>query len=76
MAGRAIPKRDQNLINFGHRVRQLREARHLSQEQLAHDAGLHRTVIGFIERGDREVGISKIWPLARALGVTAADLVS
>ena len=76
MAGRAIPKRDPNLINFGHRVRELRESRHLSQEQLAHQSGLHRTVVGFIERGDREVGISKIWPLAAALGVPAAELFS
>lgn len=74
MAGRAIPKRDPNLIEFGHRVRELRESRHLSQEQLAHEAGLHRTVVGFIERGDREVGISKIWPLAEALGVSTSDL--
>jgi len=31
-------------------------------------------VVGFIERGDREVGLSKVWPLADALGVPAADL--
>lgn len=43
-------------------------------EQLAHAADLHRTVVGFIERGEREVGISKVWPLADALGVRPSDL--
>lgn len=56
------------------RVRQLRVGRRLSQEQLAHEAGLHRTVVGFIERGEREVGIGKLWPLARALGVDVHEL--
>ena len=65
---------DPRLLAFGNRVRELRTARRLSQEQLAHEAGLHRTVVGFIERGDREVGISKLWPLALALGVEVADL--
>jgi len=63
-----------HLAAFGGRIRALREAKGLSQEQLAHESGLHRTVVGFIERGEREIGISKIWPLAEALGVTPADL--
>lgn len=74
MSGRAVPERNQHLIEFGSRIRDLREARRLSKEQLAHAAGLHRTVVGFIERGDREVGISKVWALAAALGVPAAEL--
>lgn len=63
-----------HLQAFGARVRQLRRAADLTQEQLAHDAGLHRTVVGFIERGEREVGVSKVWPLASALGVPAGAL--
>lgn len=64
----------EHLLRFGRRVRHLRQAREMSQERLADIAGFHRTIIGFIERGDREVGISKLWPLADALGVTVADL--
>ncbi|MGJ9414231.1 helix-turn-helix domain-containing protein [Aeromicrobium sp. CF4.19] len=64
----------ENLRQFGRRVRSLRTARSLSQEQLAHDAGLHRAVIGFIERGERDVGISHVWPLATALGVSVTEL--
>lgn len=64
----------EHLLCFGRRVRDLRRARDLSQERLADLAGFHRTIIGFIERGDREVGISKLWPLADALGVSVSDL--
>ena len=43
---------DQPLINaFGKRIRPLRSARGLSQEQLAELTGFHRTYIGMIERG-------------------------
>lgn len=62
------------LITFGLHLRQLRVGRSLTQEQLAHNAGLHRTVVGFIERGERDIGISTLWPLAAALNVTVAEL--
>lgn len=67
-------RRDAHLIDFGERVRVLRTQRHLSQEELAHRAGMHRTVIGFVERGEREIGISKLWPLAEALDTQIAEL--
>ena len=62
------------LQRFGRRVRQLRRDRDLSQEQLAHAAGLHRAEVGFIERAEREIGITKIWRLADALGVEPREL--
>jgi len=65
---------DQNLIHFGLRLRQLRVGRGLTQKNLVHQAGAHRTVIGFIERGEREIGISKLWPLADALAVPVSEL--
>jgi transcriptional regulator with XRE-family HTH domain len=46
----------------------------MTQEQLAHEAGLHRTVVGFIERAERDVGISTLWPLAQALSVDVVEL--
>lgn len=59
---------------LGDRVRHLRTSLNMSQEQLAHAAGLHRAFIGFVERGERDFGVSHIWPLAQALGVAPGDL--
>ena len=64
---------DAPLRAFGHRVKVLRVERNLTQEQLALAAGLGRTVVGYIERAERDVGISHLWPLADALGVRVAD---
>lgn len=61
-------------VSFGNRVRQLREARGLSQEELAHRANLHRTYVSSLERGQRNVGIENVQALALALDVSAADL--
>jgi transcriptional regulator with XRE-family HTH domain len=47
----------------------------LSQEELAYRAGLHRTYISSIERGQRNVSLENIFAIARALKVTPADLV-
>lgn len=63
-----------NLLVLGRRVRALREERKLSQEQLAHAAGFHRAFVGFIERGERDFGVSHIWPLSRALNVPISVL--
>lgn len=60
------------LKEFGIRVRAVRLERGLSQEQLATLAGIDRTYIGGIERGERNAGIKNIWRIADALGVPAA----
>lgn len=54
---------------FGARVRYLREGRGWSQEELADRAELHRTYIGGIERGERNLSLENIHKLADALGV-------
>ncbi|WP_405797877.1 helix-turn-helix domain-containing protein [Streptomyces sp. NBC_01506] len=60
---------------FGRRVRALREQRGYSQEALAHAAGLHRTYVSSLERGNRNVGLDNIVALAQALDVPAAVLL-
>jgi transcriptional regulator with XRE-family HTH domain len=57
-------------------VRRLRAAKELSQEELAHDCGLHRTYVGSIERGERNITISSLEVIAKALGVSVADLLT
>jgi transcriptional regulator with XRE-family HTH domain len=42
----------------------------LSQEELAHRAGLHRTYVGAVERGERNITLMSAQRLAEALGVT------
>lgn len=63
------------LKKFGDRVRELRKERGLSQEDLAELAGLHRTYIGGIERGERNVALVNILRLAKALNVSPGELL-
>jgi transcriptional regulator with XRE-family HTH domain len=60
---------------LGARVRALREAKGLSQERLADEAELHRTYIGGVERGERNVSFDNIVRIARALGIKLNTLV-
>ncbi len=55
------------LITFGDNVRTLRLALGISQEELAERADLHRTYVGDIERGERNVAVLNIVALAKAL---------
>ena len=69
-----MPKRDSVLAKLGLNVRKRREARELTQETLAERAGLDPTYISGIERGLRNPGIKNVAKLAKALGLTTAEL--
>ena len=60
-------------VAVGRHVRELRQQRGISQEDLAARAGLHRNYVGSVERGERDIGITAIWRIARALGVSLAE---
>jgi len=60
--------------SFGERLRRLRKDRGLSQEELAHLAGVHRTYAGAVERGEYNISLTNICEFARALGVEVKDL--
>jgi transcriptional regulator with XRE-family HTH domain len=60
---------------FGRRLKVLRVERGLSQEQLGQAAGMHRTFIGLLERGERGVNVDRLPDLARALGVEEHELI-
>jgi transcriptional regulator with XRE-family HTH domain len=59
---------------FGERIRTLRQNRGLSQERLAELAGVHRTYLSSLERGERNVSLDNIYAIAQALGVSPAEL--
>lgn len=61
---------------FGSVLREAREKAGLSQDQLAHDAGLHRTYISLLERGQRQPSLRAITSLAQALGLAPSTLIS
>ena len=56
-------------------LRAARESKHLSQELLAERSNLHRTYVGSVERGERNVSLSTLEILAIALDVEPADLL-
>jgi transcriptional regulator with XRE-family HTH domain len=56
-------------------VRELRVASAISQETLAERSGMHRTYVGGIERGERNVSYTNLLRLARALSVPAPKLL-
>lgn len=56
-------------------LRRLRAEQGFSQEHLAGLAGLHRTYVSSVERGERNVSIDNIERLAKALKVATADLI-
>lgn len=60
---------------FGRRVAEVRKERGLSQERLAHDAGIDRSYLGGVERGQRNVALDNIVKIARALGVQPGVLM-
>ena len=75
-AGDPAPKaKDPDLVEFGARLRGLRLAAALTQEDLAHQAGLHWTYVGQIERGERNLTYKNLLRLAHGLDVAPAGLV-
>jgi transcriptional regulator with XRE-family HTH domain len=74
MADHGQSGRDTGRRVFGERIRALRQNRGLSQERLADIAGIHRTYLSSLERGERNVGLDNVYAIAAALGVSPAEL--
>lgn len=64
------------LSNFGAVVKSRRLGLALSQEELAHRSGLHRTYITDIERGARNITLKNVKKLSEALQISLSDLFS
>jgi transcriptional regulator with XRE-family HTH domain len=64
------------LRQIGYRIREIRTARKLTQADLAEKCGLHRTFIGSVERGERNISILNLRLIARVLRAELAELLS
>jgi transcriptional regulator with XRE-family HTH domain len=72
--GNKNKRENQLLINIGKQVRLRREKLGISQEELSDRCGLHRTYIGSVERGERNVSLINIFRICKALQVAIEDL--
>ena len=68
-------KKIELLNKFGEKVREERLKRGLSQEELAGKAGVHRTYIGMIERGEKNITLTNIKKVANALDMKIDQLL-
>jgi transcriptional regulator with XRE-family HTH domain len=66
---------NKQLKDFGARVRQARTTLGWSQDELAYRSGLHRTYVGAVERGERNVALLNLRKLAAALGRSGGGLL-
>ena len=67
---------DKAQLAFGKAVRKARMAQGISQEGLADLAGLHRTYVGDVERGERNISLVNMSKIAHALHMKLSELVS
>jgi transcriptional regulator with XRE-family HTH domain len=64
------------LIALGQRVRELRKRKGFSKEGFADATGVHRTWMGAIERGERNLSFHNLVLISKALGITLSQLLS
>lgn len=64
------------LTHFGKRVREERMKKGISQEKLGALAGVHRTYIGMIERAEKNITLTNMTKIAKALGLKVSDLAN
>jgi len=68
-------ERENIRIGFGKRLRVKRQKLGVSQEELAFRSGLHRTYVGSVERGERNLSLENIFVFAKALQCSPQDLI-
>jgi transcriptional regulator with XRE-family HTH domain len=68
-------QKQQILIRFGKRVRAERVKQNISQERLGELARVHRTYIGMIERAEKNITLTNVEKIAKALGVRPGQLI-
>ena len=71
-----MAQRSQAHVALGRAVRTYRQDLGLSQEELADRSGMHRTYVGGIERGERNLALENLIRLSLALGVPPSELLA
>jgi len=66
---------DERMIAFGKRVREVRKSKGISQEKLAEMAGIDRSYMGNIERGEKNITLKKVYEICEALEIDIKNLV-
>ncbi len=61
-------------VKFGNNIKNLRLKKGLSQEALGFDTGISGAFVGMIERAEKDISLSKVYKLAKALDVSIKDL--
>ena len=67
--------KDEVLLKFGNKLREIRLDLKLSQNALAEKSGLHPNYIGMVERGERNPSLINIDKLAKALNIELFELI-
>lgn len=65
----------QFVVFLGKNIRKLRERKNISQEQFGEMVGVHRTYVGMVERGEKNITIFSLRKFAEALNVKVKDLI-
>ena len=77
MGKKELRKASENLTNIlAENLRAFRKSKGVSQEELADMCDLHRTYVGSVERGERNVTLSTLETLAAVLGVDVPELLT
>lgn len=66
---------EQLIICFGLKIKQLRIKKNWSQEKLSFTTGFHRTYIGMIERGERNISLSNIAVFAKVFEISVSEIL-
>lgn len=61
-------------LKFGQRVKELRIKAGMSQETLGLEAGISGSFVGMIERAEKDISLSKVYKITKALGVNIKEL--
>ena len=68
-------KNEHLISEFGQRIKQLRNEKNISQEKLSFTTGFHRTYIGMVERGERNISLTNMAVFAKIFEMNVSELL-